>query len=137
MLRRARALLALLPGTTLAGESSLYVTAPLGGPEQDDYLNQVVEVQTTLTPEELLAAVQNIENELQRERKVRWVRAPSMWISFGTMASRTPTPVSRSRTRAWNNVGSCWNRWPSWSQVSSFRPDGPWRRRWPVFWTKK
>ncbi|MBN1320931.1 MAG: quinolinate synthase NadA [Thermoleophilia bacterium] len=71
-LGRARALLAALPGTTLTGQSSVYVTAPVGGPEQDDYLNQVVELRTVLSPRELLAAVQGVESELGRRRTVRW-----------------------------------------------------------------
>jgi quinolinate synthase len=72
MLGRARALLAALPGTTLPAQSSLYETAPVGGPEQDDYLNQVVELRTTLPPPELLVAIQDIETALGRERLVRW-----------------------------------------------------------------
>ena len=43
LLSRARALLAALPGTTLSAQSGLYETAPVGGPDQDDFLNQVVE----------------------------------------------------------------------------------------------
>jgi len=72
MLRQARRLLAALPGTSLVRASSLYVTAPVGGPEQDDYLNQVVEVRTSLSPRELLPAINRIEAELGRERLVRW-----------------------------------------------------------------
>jgi 2-amino-4-hydroxy-6-hydroxymethyldihydropteridine diphosphokinase len=72
MLCRARERLAALPGTTLAGASGLYITAPVGGPEQDDYLNQVVEVTTTLSPRDLLLAAGRIEAALGRERLVRW-----------------------------------------------------------------
>jgi quinolinate synthase len=72
LLGRARALLAALPGTTLIAESRIYETAPVGGPDQDDFLNQVVELRSALTPRELLAAVQRIEKELGRERLVRW-----------------------------------------------------------------
>ena len=36
--------------------SPVYETAPVGGPEQPDYLNAVVAVDTALTPRELLAA---------------------------------------------------------------------------------
>ncbi len=36
------------------------------------YLNGVVEVETTLSPEELLAATRNIETEAGRVRDVRW-----------------------------------------------------------------
>ncbi len=72
MLRQARQKLATLPGTSLVRASSLYATAPVGGPEQDDYLNQVVELRTELSPRELLTAIGRIEAELGRERLVRW-----------------------------------------------------------------
>jgi quinolinate synthase len=72
LLSRARALAAALPGTSLTAASGLYETAPIGGPEQGDFLNQVVEIETTLLPRELLAAVQAIEIELGRAREVRW-----------------------------------------------------------------
>jgi len=71
-LRRARERLAALPGTTLSAESGVYVSAPVGGPEQDDYLNQVVELRTTLSPHDLLAAIREIEVRLGRKRAVRW-----------------------------------------------------------------
>jgi quinolinate synthase len=72
MLREARRLLAQLPGTSIIQASSLYVTAPVGGPEQADYLNQVVELRTELSPRDLLLAIGRIEAELGRERLVRW-----------------------------------------------------------------
>jgi quinolinate synthase len=61
-----------LPGTRVSGESGLYLTAPVGGPRQDDFLNQVVELQTVLTPRELLDAVLSIETALGRKRGLRW-----------------------------------------------------------------
>jgi quinolinate synthase len=72
MLSRARALLAALPGTTLSAASGIYVTAPVGGPEQDDYFNQVVELRTVLPPRGLLTAARRIEAALGRERTIRW-----------------------------------------------------------------
>jgi quinolinate synthase len=68
----ARQRLAALSGTSVSAESGLYATAPIGGPEQQDYLNQVIELRTALSPHELLAAIQRIEAELGRERLVRW-----------------------------------------------------------------
>jgi 2-amino-4-hydroxy-6-hydroxymethyldihydropteridine diphosphokinase len=61
-----------LPGTELSAASGLYLTAPVGGPQQADYLNQVLELRTTLSPRELLSAIQSIEVDLGRERSVRW-----------------------------------------------------------------
>jgi 2-amino-4-hydroxy-6-hydroxymethyldihydropteridine diphosphokinase len=52
--------------------SGLYETAPVGGPEQDDYLNAVAVLETTLPPEHLLLALHEIEAERGRERTIRW-----------------------------------------------------------------
>ena len=72
MLRQARRLLGELPDTSVVRSSGLYETAPVGGPEQDDYLNQVVEIRTALSPRRLLEAIGRIEAALGRERAVRW-----------------------------------------------------------------
>ncbi len=72
MLRQARGRLCSLPGTAESAASSLYVTAPIGGPEQDDFLNQVVELETAFSPGDLLSAIRLIESEQGRERTVRW-----------------------------------------------------------------
>lgn len=53
--------------STLAGVSSLYVTAPIDS-SGDDYINAVARLQTTLEPEELLVALQNIEQAHGRLR---------------------------------------------------------------------
>jgi len=71
-LRQARERLASLPGTELAQASGLYLTAPMGGPQQADYLNQVVELRTSLSPRDLLSATQQIEAAFERTRSVRW-----------------------------------------------------------------
>ena len=52
--------------------SSLYETEPVGFTDQDWFLNIVVEVKTSLKPFELLKYCQQIENELKRERTIRW-----------------------------------------------------------------
>lgn len=72
LLWEARGRLAALPGTRLTAESGLYLTSPVGGPYQDDYVNQVVGLHTTLPPRELLAALQDIEQDLGRVRAERW-----------------------------------------------------------------
>ena len=68
----ARARLGALPGTRLIGVSQVEDTAPLGPMPQDRYLNQMVLLETTLTPEALLAHCQAIEAERGRERRMRW-----------------------------------------------------------------
>lgn len=56
----------------LVGASSLYETEPIGGPEQDQYINAVVVLDTALTARELLEALLGIERRLGRERNARW-----------------------------------------------------------------
>lgn len=72
ILREAVEMLAALPATQVVAASSLYRTAPVGGPEQPDYLNQVVALQTSLEPRELLRHTQRVEQTMGRERTVRW-----------------------------------------------------------------
>jgi 2-amino-4-hydroxy-6-hydroxymethyldihydropteridine diphosphokinase len=60
------------PGVTVLDVSPVYETAPVGGPEQPDYLNAVVAIETTLTAHELLRVAQGIEEEADRVRTVRW-----------------------------------------------------------------
>jgi 2-amino-4-hydroxy-6-hydroxymethyldihydropteridine diphosphokinase len=71
-LELARQRLATLPGTALLAVSAVEETAPLGGLDQPAYLNQMAALDTTLTPEELLAALHRIEVESGRERRTRW-----------------------------------------------------------------
>jgi len=53
--------------------SRLYESAAQGGPPgQPPYLNAVIEVVSTLSPEDLLARCQEIEREFGRERLERW-----------------------------------------------------------------
>jgi len=56
----------------MAAISRMYLTAPVGGPDQPDYLNQVVGIETHLEPRRLLAETQGIEASLGRERTVMW-----------------------------------------------------------------
>lgn len=57
---------------TLIKTSSYYQTKPVGGVIQDDFVNCVIEIQTTLNPVELLKVCQSVETRLKRERIVRW-----------------------------------------------------------------
>lgn len=52
--------------------SSVYETIPVGYEKQGDFLNKVIEVETTLKPLQLLKLCQRVERELGRERDVRW-----------------------------------------------------------------
>lgn len=52
--------------------SGVYETAPVGGPDQDDFLNAVLIVETSLAPHDLLALCQRVEAAHDRVREVRW-----------------------------------------------------------------
>jgi 2-amino-4-hydroxy-6-hydroxymethyldihydropteridine diphosphokinase len=47
-------------------------TKPVGGPDQDDYLNAVVIGNCELSPELLLSELLKIENQLGRVREIKW-----------------------------------------------------------------
>lgn len=68
----ARARLGMLPGVMVRGASAVEETLPLGGLDQPAYLNQMLALDTTLSPRELLAACQGIEAEAGREHRTRW-----------------------------------------------------------------
>ncbi len=59
-------------GVDVVGVSPVYETAPVGGPEQPDFLNAVVAVDTTLSARELLVLAQSIEAAAARMRTVHW-----------------------------------------------------------------
>ena len=52
--------------------SSLYETAPIGGPNQGPYLNAVAIIDTEETARELLRRCLEIERDAGRERRERW-----------------------------------------------------------------
>lgn len=99
------AALAATPDVQVVAESSIYRTAPVGGPDQPDYLNSVVIVETELPPYALLAVCHGIENDWQRTREVRW--GPRTLdldiIAFGAEVSDEPDltlPHPRAHERA-------------------------------------
>lgn len=71
-LERARAALAALPESRVLRTSSVEETAPVGDVPQGAYLNQMVALETSLTPRELLDALHGIERDAGRVRSVRW-----------------------------------------------------------------
>lgn len=71
-LRSALVALDSVVGLDLLAVGPLARTAPVGGPDQDDYLNTVVIGRTTLSPRALLHACQGIEAAHGRVREQRW-----------------------------------------------------------------
>jgi 2-amino-4-hydroxy-6-hydroxymethyldihydropteridine diphosphokinase len=52
--------------------SSVYETEPVGGVEQDDFWNMVIEIMTAASPRELLLRARRAESAAKRTREVRW-----------------------------------------------------------------
>jgi 2-amino-4-hydroxy-6-hydroxymethyldihydropteridine diphosphokinase len=71
-LARAREALAAIPRTQVIATSAVEETAPIGPIPQRPYLNQMVALETELSPRELLAELQRIEHQAGRTREVRW-----------------------------------------------------------------
>lgn len=61
-----------LPGSRLVESSRFYGSRAIGPGEQPDYINAVAALDTALSPEDLLAALQRIEHQHGRKRDVRW-----------------------------------------------------------------
>ena len=70
-LRRAVDLIGARVGAVVQA-SGLYETAPWGVTDQPAFLNQVLGVETGLTPEAVLTQTQAIEEELGRVRHEKW-----------------------------------------------------------------
>jgi 2-amino-4-hydroxy-6-hydroxymethyldihydropteridine diphosphokinase len=71
-LARARLLIEAIKDVQIIRASSLYQTAPWGKTDQEDFINQVIEIETELLPLDLLHKLQDIEIKLGRQRDVRW-----------------------------------------------------------------
>lgn len=71
-LEEARGALAALPGSRILGESCVEETAPLGPIPQANYFNQMVALETSLTPQQLLDELLRIEGAHGRNRAERW-----------------------------------------------------------------
>ena len=104
-LRAAVAAIGELPDTEVTAVSPVYQTAPVGGPEQPDYLNAVLTARTQLAPAELLSWLHEIEAGHGRVRTVRF--GPRTLdidiISYAGLLSDDPVltlPHPRARERA-------------------------------------
>jgi 2-amino-4-hydroxy-6-hydroxymethyldihydropteridine diphosphokinase len=70
-LLRAIAEIGKIPESRITALSGFYDTEPVGPVSQDPFLNAVLRLETALTPHQLLAELQRIENEVfRRERTI-------------------------------------------------------------------
>jgi len=70
--------------------SPVYETEPMGGPDgQDQFLNIVVEIDTDLTPRELLGVCHRLESAAHRVRQERWgprtLDVDVLWVETGVV----------------------------------------------------
>lgn len=94
-----------LPKTRMTAASGLYRSAPVGHPDQPDFLNAVVELDTELSPDALLDNLQEIEKAHGRQRP--FAGAPRTLdldlLLYGDAALATPrltVPHPRMHERA-------------------------------------
>jgi len=71
-LRQAKSAIAQLPQTSILSVSSVYQTKPIGPQDQPDFLNAVLCIATEFSPQQLLAALQKIEQKQGRQRIQHW-----------------------------------------------------------------
>jgi 2-amino-4-hydroxy-6-hydroxymethyldihydropteridine diphosphokinase len=71
-LQRAVDLLSGAPGVRVVASSRVWETDPLGGPDQPEFLNVVLRIETSLPAQELLAVCNRVEADLGRVREQRW-----------------------------------------------------------------
>ncbi|MEG0642220.1 MAG: 2-amino-4-hydroxy-6-hydroxymethyldihydropteridine diphosphokinase, partial [Clostridium sp.] len=58
--------------TKIKNTSKFYETKPVGYTEQDDFINCAIEVETLLTPLELVRFLLGVEKDLKREHIIKW-----------------------------------------------------------------
>jgi 2-amino-4-hydroxy-6-hydroxymethyldihydropteridine diphosphokinase len=61
-----------VPGVELDAVSSVYETDPVGYLDQPAFLNAVCSVRTALEPQDLLRAMQRLEADHHRQRRIPW-----------------------------------------------------------------
>jgi 2-amino-4-hydroxy-6-hydroxymethyldihydropteridine diphosphokinase len=71
-LAQARSRIAALEKTRVLGQTDAEETAPIGPVAQGPFLNQMIAIETELSPRELLDQLQRIEAEAGRVRAERW-----------------------------------------------------------------
>jgi len=71
-LNRAASEIGKIPETKIVWSSSVYETSPVGSTEQANFLNAVLEVNTSLLPGDLLQEVKGLEQKVGRTPGTHW-----------------------------------------------------------------
>lgn len=94
---------------TPVASSSLYRSKPVGGVEQDDFINAVALFNTELSGLEILAQLHQIEDAHARTREVRWgprtldLDVIALWVKGDPVTSSDPI-LTLPHPRAWERV---------------------------------
>ncbi len=93
LLSRSLELLELEPAIGVTAVSSIYETAPVGGPRQGLFLNACVQLDSDLSPVTLLRKMLAVEETLGRIRRKRWgPRTIDLdLLLYGNLTMRTPS----------------------------------------------
>lgn len=92
-------------GARMIRRSSFYETAPVGKTDQPWFLNMAVEVESALSPRDLLALCERVEHALGRVRTERWGPRPIdidilMYDGVATATPELVLPHPRMTERA-------------------------------------
>lgn len=94
---------------TPVASSHLYRSKPVGGVEQDDFINAVALFDTQLSGLEILAQLHEIEDAHARTREVRWgprtldLDVIALWVNGDPVTSSDPI-LTLPHPRAWERV---------------------------------
>ena len=69
---RALDILSQSDGIKVTKVSSFYETEPIGYEDQDWFINAIAQIETILSPEELLSAFKKVEQIMGRKNTIRW-----------------------------------------------------------------
>ena len=61
-----------IEGVSIIKKASIYETEPWGVKDQENFLNTVIEIESSLPPEELYIEIKEIERRLERTKMDRW-----------------------------------------------------------------
>ena len=83
-------------GSTVVAVSPVYETDPVGGPEQGRFLNIVVQLETELSPRDLLAVCHRLESGAERVRTQHW-GPRTLDVDIVTVADPAPVQCATER----------------------------------------